>query len=106
MNLVGDDDAVVLAADLAEFGEFFLRPDAADRVVRVAKDDAANPGDRNREGGARFEEIFQIIEIHLIPFAVEFQVVRHDMATVVLNRTVERIVNGRLQDNLVAGHGQ
>ena len=98
MDLIGQNGHAVGDADVAQTTQLVGAPHAADRVVRVAQHQRRAP----RIGRLGL----QIVEIHDVTSVVtqDEAVVEYGQA-VVLRGGGERIVDGSLQDHLVAGMG-
>ena len=94
VDLVDHQDDAVLEADVGDLGEFFLRPDAADGVVRAAEDEDLNI-------------LFLDLLLHLFEVdgirAVVMQLAVYELAAVLLNGFGERIVDGLHHHNAFAG---
>ena len=97
MDLVADDEEVALDGDPAEGLELRSRPDAPRRIVGAAEDEQPS---RSVDPGP------QVVEVHRVAPAVEAEGVADDPAAVVLDGVIEGVIDGRLDDDRVAGAGE
>src|SRR3972149_510391 len=72
----------------------------------IAEDDSPDTAGRIAHAGPGEELAFQVGKVHLVAAAGEPQRVGGDLAAAELDRGEERVVDGLLEDNFVAGAGQ
>ena len=99
VDLVGDHDDAVPARHLGQFVELLAAPHPAHRVVRVAQEQQAGAGARQRvlQGG-------RVAAVDAVGVARQRH--RDDAAAVVLDDLAEGVVDGLLDDDGVARPGQ
>lgn len=98
MDFVGNDGDVVRKADVGHCSQFFSRPDASDRVGRVAEDE---------ETDFFLDDLaFEVVEVDGIAAVAQDKFVIDELAMVVTDRRGKRIIDRRLDHDGVACPGQ
>ena len=95
MDLIGDDEHVVLQADGGERRELLEREDAPCGVVRVAEQEELDV--------VLDDGLLELYEIDLVMAVFEQQRAVHELAVVVADDGAERVVDGLLDEDGVAG---
>ena len=95
MDLVGDDQHIVLEADGGDAQQLLARPDAAGRIVRAAEQE---------ELDIIFDNlIFKVRKVNLVVAVLEDKRAVDELAAVLADDLAERIVDGLLQEDGIAG---
>ena len=98
MYLVRHDQNVVRGGDLGQTRQRIAVPHYADRVVWIRQ---------QQHLATLVDYVFEVVEVHLVMLAVcTFQRVVCDFAAVGQRYQTERVIYGRLDDDLVAGFGE
>ena len=97
MDLVADNNHIVLCADGAELCDFVFRPNAANRVVRIAED--------KHLVFFFCAQLLKEVKVNRVCFVRVDERALHVFSVIVLNGHSERIINRRHSDNAVAGIG-
>ena len=97
VDLVADNNHIVLCADGAELCDFVFRPNAANRVVRIAED--------KHLVFFFCAQLLKEVKINRVCLVRVDERALHVFSVIVLNGHSERIINRRHGDNAVAGIG-
>ena len=97
MDFVADKDDVVLQAQFGNLAQFVGRPATAQWIVRVAD---------NHQLRTLFQFLFQIVVIHHKTVAFDAERVEYQLPSVFLHHLIERRIDGRLDQHLVAFFGK
>ena len=95
VNLVGDDQYAVLEADRGDAQQFLARPDAAGRIVRAAEQEELD--------FILDDLIFKVGKVDLVVAVFEDERAVDEQAPVLADDLAERVVDGLLQEDGVAG---
>ena len=95
MNLVGEQDDAVRTAERTDLREFFLRPDPAHWIVRIAEDHHGSEG-----CGELFFKVGKVDPIRSSP--VPHEAALEDGSPRIFHRVKENIIHRRQKDDAVA----
>ena len=98
MNFVRDQEDLVLGAKFRNPLDFFLAPGVTDWVVRVAEDH--HPDRRSRQFFFQISPVDRVLAIFIDQVAGNYP------AAIALNDRVKHVVDGLLDQNLVARAGE
>lgn len=98
VDLVADDTYMVFPTDIEHPGQFLLRPHTTTGIMGIAEE---------KYGDLVVGSLpLEILEVDLISVTITFQLVLHDLTTLVADTGEEAVVGRRLQQYFLAGEGE
>ncbi len=98
MDFIGNDENMMLQAEVRQSGKCFAAPDDAARIVRIAED---------QHSAFVIDNGCKLFEIHMIEtIFAKLQRILDDLPAVAFGRDAEVVIDGRLDDDFFIRLGE